>query len=321
MFDVTALGELLIDFTFTGNSSSGNRLFEQNPGGAPANVLACLSRCGKKTAFIGTVGADMHGQYLRAVLTENSIDTTGLSETDRAFTTLAFEALSDTGERTFSFARHPGADTCLTPKAVPDEIIRNSRVFHFGSISLSAEPSRTATLHALEIAREAGCVITYAPNYRAPLWASREEAVRGMRAAIPYADMIKIASDESELLTGCTAPEDAAMALVMKGVRVCVVTMGQDGALVAVPDGIAHVPTIPSPAHDTTGAGDAFWGGFLTAFLESGLSPAELSLTDCIRFARFGNAAAGLCIRKHGGISAMPKRDEIYAVLDLMKGN
>ncbi len=319
MFDVTALGEILIDFTFTGNSSSGNRLFEQNPGGAPANVLACLSRCGKKTAFLGTVGKDMHGQFLRDVLTENGIDTEGLTEADNAFTTLAFVALSDNGERTFSFARQPGADTCLTPEAVQEEHVRNSRIFHFGSISLSAEPCRSATYHALDIARRAGCVITYDPNYRASLWASREEAIRGMRAALPYADMVKISDEEAEAVTGCSAPEDAAMALIMKGVRVAAVTMGKDGALIAVPDGIAHVPTLPVPTKDTTGAGDAFWGGFLTAFLESGKTPAELTLADGIRFARFGNAAASLCIQKHGGIPAMPKRDEIYAVLNLMK--
>ncbi len=315
MFDVTALGEILIDFTFTGNSPSGNRLFEQNPGGAPANVLACLSRCGKKTAFLGTVGKDMHGQFLRSVLAQNGIDTAGLTEAENAFTTLAFVALSDTGERSFSFARQPGADTCLTPETVLADRIRDSRIFHFGSISLSAEPCRSATYHALSIAKEAGCVITYDPNYRASLWSDRDAAIRGMRAALPYADMVKISAEEAELITGCSAPEDAALSLVMKGIRVAAVTMGKDGALVAVPDGIAHVPTFDSFVKDTTGAGDAFWGGFLHAFLESGKSPAEVTLADGVSFARFGNAAASLCIQRHGAIPAMPKREEIEAVL------
>ena len=186
MFDVTALGEILIDFTPCGKSAAGQRIFEQNPGGAPANVLTCLSKCGKKTAFIGKVGKDMHGAFLKSVLEENDICTDGLLEDENAFTTLAFVALSDSGERSFSFARKPGADTCLTKEEIRKDLIANSKVFHIGSLSLTSEPVKSATFYALELAKEYGCIISYDPNYRAPLWDSREKAIEGMRSVLSY---------------------------------------------------------------------------------------------------------------------------------------
>ena len=192
MFDVTALGEILIDFTPCGKSEAGQRVFEQNPGGAPANVLACLNKCGKKTAFIGKVGNDMHGQFLVDVLNDSGICTDGVVVDDSVFTTLAFVALSDSGERSFSFARKPGADTCLTQEELKEEIIRDSKVFHIGSLSLTAEPSKGTTFKALEIAKETGCIISYDPNYRAPLWDNSEAAIEGMRSVVSYVDVMNI---------------------------------------------------------------------------------------------------------------------------------
>lgn len=311
MIDVTALGEILIDFTPCGKSEAGQRVFEQNPGGAPANVLACLSKCGKKTAFIGKVGQDMHGQFLKEVLKDSGIITKGVVEDANVFTTLAFVALSDSGERSFSFARKPGADTCLTQAELNEELVRDSRVFHIGSLSLTAEPAKGTTLKALEVAKDAGCIISYDPNYRAPLWDSKEAAIEGMRSVIPYVDVMKISDEETELLTDVIEPEGAAKKLVEMGVSLVAVTLGADGALVCTKEGCAIVPGYKANMVDTTGAGDSFWGGFLNCLLESGKRPIELRLEEVAGFAKYGNAVASLCVEKRGAIPAMPTLEKI----------
>ena len=230
MYDVTALGEVLIDFTPCGTSQGGQALFEQNPGGAPANVLAALCNLGFQTAFIGKVGDDMHGALLKDTLDKAGIDTTGLIVDDSVFTTLAFVSLQN-GERNFSFARKPGADTQLRPEEVKEEIVKNTKIFHCGSLSLTDEPARSATFHAVKMAKEAGALISYDPNYRAPLWNSVEEAKEQMRSMIPYADIMKISDEETALLTDYSDPKEAAQALLDQGVACVVVTLGKDGAL------------------------------------------------------------------------------------------
>ena len=311
MFDVTALGEILIDFTPCGKSAAGQRLFEQNPGGAPANVLTCLSKFGKKTAFIGKVGADMHGQFLTSVLEDNQICTDGVIADDSVFTTLAFVALSDSGERSFSFARKPGADTCLTQEELKEELIRDSKIFHLGSLSLTAEPAKGTSFKALEIAKESGCIVSYDPNYRAPLWDSKEAAIEGMRSVISYVDVMKISDEETELLTGNKEPKDAAEALIAQGVSVVAVTLGADGALVCTKEGQTIVPGYKANMVDTTGAGDSFWGGFLYQLVESGKRPEEVTLEEAASFAKFGNAVASLCVEKRGAIPAMPTLEDV----------
>ena len=311
MFDVTALGELLIDFTPCGKSPAGQNLFEQNAGGAPANVLAALCKCGKKTAFLGKVGADMHGTFLRGVLEENGIDTQGLITDEKVFTTLAFVALSETGERSFSFARKPGADTCLTPEEVADSVIDQSRIFHIGSLSLTADPARSATYRALELAKESGCVISYDPNYRAPLWDNREAAIQEMRGVLPYVNVMKLSDEETLLLTDCAAPEEAAKKLVAGGIPLVAVTLGAEGALVCTKEGTAKVAGFSSKVVDTTGAGDCVWGGFLNQLSESGKHPKDVTLEEARGFARFANACASLCVERRGAIPAMPERNEI----------
>ena len=311
MIDVTALGEILIDFTPCGMSEAGQRVFEQNPGGAPANVLACLNKCGKKTAFIGKVGDDMHGKFLVDVLKNSDICTDGVVVDDSVFTTLAFVALSETGERSFSFARKPGADTCLRQDELNEELIRDSKVFHIGSLSLTAEPAKGTTFKALEIAKEAGCIISYDPNYRAPLWDSKEAAVEGMRSVVSYVDVMKISDEETALLTDIAEPEGAAKALVAQGVSVVAVTLGADGALVCMKEGSTVVPGFKANMVDTTGAGDSFWGGFLKCLLESGKRPEELTLDEVAAFAKYGNAVASLCVEKRGAIPAMPVVEEV----------
>ena len=310
-YDVVALGEILIDFTPCGKSEAGQRLFEQNPGGAPANVLMALSKFGRKTAFIGKVGKDMHGSFLKEVLAKNGISTEGLVEGEDAFTTLAFVALSDSGERSFSFARKPGADTCLSEEEVKKELISESKIFHIGSLSLTAEPVKTTTLKALTLAKESGCIISYDPNYRAPLWKSRDDAIREMRSVIPYVDVMKLSDEETELLTGIVDAEGAARKLIEQGVSLVAVTLGADGALIATKTGHAHVAGYSANMVDTTGAGDSFWGGFLHSLIESGKKPQELSLEEVASFARFGNGVASLCVEKRGAIPAMPTLEEV----------
>ena len=315
MFSVSALGELLIDFTDAGTSAGGQRLFERNPGGAPANVLVALERLGHKTAFLGKVGQDMHGEFLRATLEEQGIDTTGLVTDPDAFTTLAFVALAPNGEREFSFARKPGADTRITADELARDVIGDSRVFHVGSLSLTDEPARSATLAALACAREAGCVLSYDPNYRANLWPSVEAAMDQMRSVVPQMDLMKLSDEECELLTGEKDPEAAAASLLERGPKVVAVTLGAGGAYVRCAEGGAEVAGFPADAVDATGAGDSFWGGFLAAFCESGKAPAEVTLADAVSFARLGNAVASLCVRKRGAIPAMPTREEAEALL------
>ena len=315
MFSVSALGELLIDFTDAGTSAGGQRLFERNPGGAPANVLVALERLGHKTAFLGKVGQDMHGEFLRATLEEQGIDTTGLVTDPDAFTTLAFVALAPNGEREFSFARKPGADTRITADELARDVIASSRVFHVGSLSLTDEPARSATLAALACAREAGCVLSYDPNYRANLWPSVEAAMDQMRSVVPQMDLMKLSDEECELLTGEKDPEAAAASLLERGPKVVAVTLGAGGAYVRCAEGGAEVAGFPADAVDATGAGDSFWGGFLAAFCESGKTPAEVTLADAVSFARLGNAVASLCVRKRGAIPAMPTREEAEALL------
>ncbi|MBM6775130.1 carbohydrate kinase family protein [Olsenella profusa] len=314
-YSVSALGELLIDFTDAGTSEAGGHLFERNAGGAPANVLVALQRLGHKTAFLGKVGCDMHGAFLRRTLEENGIDTTGLVSDPDAFTTLAFVQLAPNGEREFSFARKPDADTRITADELARDVIADSRVFHVGSLSLTDEPARSATLEALRVAREAGCVTSYDPNYRANLWPSAEAASEQMRSVVPQMDLMKLSDEECELLTGEKDPAAAAATLLEQGPRVVAVTLGAGGAYVACAEGGREVPGFPAEAVDATGAGDSFWGGFLAAFCESGKAPAEVTLDDAVSFARLGNAVASLCVRKRGAIPAMPERSEAEALL------
>ena len=315
VISVTALGEVLIDFTDAGISASGQKLFERNPGGAPANVLVALKNLGHDVAFIGKVGQDMHGEFLRQTLVENGIDCTGLISDPDFFTTLAFVALDENGDRSFSFARKPGADTQLKPEDLPLDIIKDSKVFHVGSLSLTDEPARSATIAALEAAKAAGCVMSYDPNYRDSLWPSAEAAAKQMRSIVKYMDLIKISAEECPLMTDKTDPEEAAKILLEQGASIVVVTLDAEGAFVATKDGSRMVPSFRVEAVDTTGAGDAFWGGFLCAFIESGLAPTDVSIERAATFVRFGNAVASLCVRNRGAIPAMPSRSDVEEVL------
>lgn len=314
-FDITALGELLIDFTDSGLSDAGMRLFERNPGGAPANVLSAAASFGRRTAFIGKVGDDMHGRFLRDTLSAAGIDVSGLVLAPDVFTTLAFVALDDGGERHFSFARKPGADTCLREDELPRYTLAGTRVLHVGSLSLTDEPARSATFAAVTAAKAAGAVISYDPNYRAALWPDVQTAAAQMRAMLPYADVVKLSDEETLLLTGDADPAESAHRLLSQGVSCAAVTLGARGALVAARDGVRTVPGFVVRTVDTTGAGDAFWGGFLHRMLALDKAPAALTVEDAADCARWGNASAACCITKRGAIPAMPSLDEVQALL------
>lgn len=311
MYDIVSLGELLIDFTESGLSPAGMRLFEQNAGGAVANLVAAASKCGAKTALLAKVGADMHGRFLKQALIDAGVDVGGVVEAEDVFTTLAFVALSPNGERDFSFARKPGADTCLRLEDIDCGKLEHTRVFHTGSLSLTTEPVRSVTYQCIDMAKASGAVISYDPNYRASLWTNQAEAVRFMRSLIVTADIIKVSCEELPFLTGETEPEAAADVLLDQGVSIVAVTLGKAGAYVRVRNGARMAPGFAANAVDTTGAGDAFLGGFLFRYLSLNKTLKEISIDDAADCARFGNAAASLCIERRGAIPAMPSLADV----------
>ena len=314
-FDIVSLGELLVDFTECGHSAAGMRLFEQNAGGGVANMAAAAAACGKKTACISKVGGDMHGAFLKAAMENAGVDMRGLRVDESVFTTLAFVALAPSGEREFSFARKPGADACLRTDELDRDLLTHTKVFFHGTISCILEPAATATREAIRIAKQAGAVIAYDPNYRASLWESQARAVDVMRSLVPTADFVKLSDEETGLMTGETDPVKASKVLADRGVKVVAVTLGGQGALVRVKDAYRLVPGFTAKAVDTTGAGDSFSGGFLSRFLDDGKRIEDVTLADAAEYARFGNATASLCVERRGGIPAMPSLADILARL------
>lgn len=314
--DIVALGELLIDFTEAGYGKDGRKLFEQNPGGAPANLLTAASHMGCRTAFIGKVGADMHGAFLIETLKKEGIDTGAIVEDADYFTTLAFVEIDESGERHFSFARKPGADTMLQKKDLDNKLLSNCRLFHFGSLSLTDEPSKGATLEAVALAQKAGAMISYDPNYRPSLWKNQPTAIAEMKAVISFADVMKVSDEESLLLTGMTDYEEAADALLAMGPKLVAITLGEKGVLVARKDKKEIIKAFQVVTVDTTGAGDSFWGGFLSCFLSFNRSVEQMEWEDVKRCAITGNAVAALCVQKRGGIPSVPNMEMVRAFME-----
>ncbi len=312
MTDIVALGEALIDFTYNGLSKDGQKLFEQNAGGAPCNLLASANKCGLKTAFIGKVGNDMHGLFLKQTMRNAGIETKNLIVSDNYFTTLAFVGISETGERNFSFSRKNSADIMLDPTEVDEDLIKTSKIFHIGSLSLTNEPAKSATMHAINIAKLNNVIVSYDPNYRASLWPNENAAITAMRSLIPFVNIMKISDEESHLLTGESDPVLAGKALNSLGVDIVCVTLGDKGVWVSQKGiGILVDGFRPSTVCDTTGAGDSFFGGFLSEFIKQKATLSTVTLDKLAEFARFGNAVASLCIEKRGGIPAMPDLDKV----------
>lgn len=315
--DLLCLGELLVDFTPAGRSPQGMALFEQNPGGAPANVCCAVARLGGRSAFVGKVGDDLHGRFLRRALEQEGVDVRGLVSDPAVFTTLAFVGLDEQGERSFSFARKPGADTCLRPQELDPALWRQARVFHFGSLSLTDEPARSATLYALQLARESGCLVSYDPNYRAALWPSPAQAVEQMRRVLPQVQLLKCAEEEVCLLTGREDPLKAAQALLDEGPQAVVLTLGSRGARFFSRRCQAQAAAFRVQAVDTTGAGDCFWGAFLLRLLETCCAPEALTQSQAEDCLRFGCAASACCVQGRGAIPSLPRRGTVETLLHI----
>ncbi len=311
LYDVTALGELLIDFTENGTSSQGNPLMEANPGGAPCNVLAMLERLGKKTAFIGKVGKDMFGEQLKAAVEEVGIDTRNLIMDKTVHTTLAFVHTYPDGDRDFSFYRDPGADMMLTKDEVQKDLIENSRIFHFGTLSSTHEGVREATRHAIDLAKEAGCIITFDPNLRPPLWKSLEDARKEIEYGMTKCDVLKISDNEVEFLFG-TSDYDKGAALIREKYHIplVLITMGKDGSRAYYKDlRVEAAPFLQENTIETTGAGDTFCASALNYVLEHGLE--NLTEDNLMELLTFANAAASLITTRKGALRVMPDRQEV----------
>lgn len=315
LYDVTALGELLIDFTENGNSSQGNPTFEANPGGAPCNVLAMLNRLGKKTAFIGKVGNDMFGKQLKTAVEECGIDTRNLVMDDEIHTTLAFVHTYPDGDRDFSFYRNPGADMMLTVDELNLDLVRDTRIFHFGTLSMTHDGIRATTKKAVETAKEAGALISFDPNLREPLWDSLDNAKEQVRWGLGKCDVLKISDNEIQWLTG----ENDFTAGVKKireefPIPLILVSMGRDGSRAYYGDHYVEVaPFLQENTIETTGAGDTFCACVLNYVLENGLE----ALTDeqLKEMLTFANAAASIITTRKGALRVMPTREEVLGFL------
>lgn len=314
--DVVALGELLIDFTENGMSAQGNPLFEANPGGAPCNVLAMLSRLGHKTAFVGKVGQDFFGQQLEKAIREVGIDASGLRRDPEVHTTLALVHNTPDGDRDFSFYRNPGADMMLREDELPESLIKEARIFHFGTLSMTHEGVRQATKKAIRIAKEAGALISFDPNLREPLWNSLEDAKEQVLYGLGQCDILKISDNEIQWLSG-EQDFDAGVRWIRArfSIPLILVSMGRDGSRAYYQDKIVEVkPFLQPTTIETTGAGDTFCACVLHYILLHGLS--ELTETDLWVMLRYANAAASIITTRKGALRVMPKPEEIKRLLD-----
>lgn len=315
MFDVVALGELLIDFASQSVDAKGYPTMAANPGGAPANFLAALNACGKKTALIGKVGTDTFGRLLVNTVQEAGIETKGIVMDDSVFTTLAFVTFDDKGDRSFSFARKPGADTCLRWEEVEKTLIDNAKVFHFGTLSLTDEPAKTATEEAVAYAKAAGKLITCDPNLRKPLWSSEEAAREAMLWAVAQADVVKVSDEEVDFLWNC-GPEEGAQQLLKLGVSLAMVTLGPEGCLLATKNAAVRVPGPKVSPIDTTGAGDIFGGSAVAKLLELDQNIEALTEEDLRFIASYAVTAASLSTEKLGGIPSIPAPEMVRTMLE-----
>ena len=313
-YDVTALGELLIDLTQNGMSGQGNPILEANPGGAPCNVLACLSKQGHKVAFVGKVGKDGFGEQLTKGLVETGIDTTGLMYDATVHTTLAVVHTYADGDRDFSFYRNPGADMMLKPEEVNEQIIKSSKIFHFGSLSMTDEPVRSAHLHALKVAEEAGCLRSYDPNLRPPLWPNLDVAKENILELMAHCDILKISDNEIQWLSGKEDYDEGIAWLRSQfDIPLIFLTLGKDGSRAYCGEVRTEQAGFKLNTIETTGAGDTFFGSVLHHVLTKGWRPYTKEELD--EMLRFANAAAAIVTTRRGALRVMPSAEEIAEVL------
>lgn len=313
-YDVIALGELLIDFTMNGQSEQGNNMFEACPGGAPCNVLALLNKMGKKTAFIGKVGKDQFGALLRDTITEAGIDAANLMVDENVNTTLAFVHTFPDGDREFSFYRNPGADMMLTADEVNPEVVKDTKVFHFGTLSMTHEGVREATKKAVETAKANGCLVSFDPNLRPPLWSSLDLAKEQMEYGFGKCDILKISDNEIQFVSG-KEDYDEGIAYLQEtyNIPLILLTMGKDGSRAYYKGMRVERPGFSVKAIETTGAGDTFCGSSLNYLVDHDFENlTEEQLGEMLTFA---NAAAALVTTKKGAIKAMPVKEEVLELI------
>ncbi len=315
MLHILTVGELLIDLTQTYIDEKGVRNFAANPGGAPANVAVAAAKLGAGAGFIGKVGRDTFGADLRAVLERWGVDTAGLYSTDEALTTQAVVSVAPSGERSFAFYRSPGADTLLTEEEVAQALREAPSIVHFGSVSLTAEPARSATLAAARLGREKGALVSYDPNYRANLWPNLETALTWMKAPLPLTDILKISDEELPLLTGTEDPVAGSETLAKEnGIRLVLITLGSKGVFYRLGEHTGIVPGFKVKVADTNGAGDTFHGALLSRLALRGKAPLEgLEPQELEALLTFANKAAALTCSRSGAIPAMPTLAEVEA--------
>ena len=314
-YDVTALGELLIDFTENGKSNQGNPLFEANPGGAPCNVLAMLAKLGHNTAFIGKVGNDFFGEQLRAAIKEVGIDDTGLCTDEKIHTTLAMVHTYPDGDRDFSFYRNPGADMMLNKAEIREDILKDTKIFHFGTLSMTHEEVREATKAAIHIAEEAGAVISFDPNLRPPLWESLDEAREQVLYGLGHCQILKISDNEIQWLTGEEDYSDGVNWIRERyQIPLILVSMGREGSRAYYNEMMVEVkPFLQDNTIETTGAGDTFCGCVLHYVCEHGINGLkEENLAEMLTFA---NAAASIITTRKGALRVMPEEKEIKLLI------
>lgn len=311
MTDITTIGELLIDLTQVGQNAQKIPIMAANPGGAPANVAVAASRLGANTAFIGKVGNDGFGSFLRQVLRDNRVSDQFL-QFDEGITTMAVVTVADDGERSFRFVR--GADRMLTAEDVPQQAVEQTKCFHFGSVSLTAEPAGTATLDAVNRAKRAGAVISYDPNYREALWHSAEEAKEWMQKPLEMVDILKISEEELPLLTGTTDLKQGAEILSRKGISLILITLGGEGAFCHYFGEQFHIPGVRTEIADTNGAGDTFLGAVLSQLCKREHFLKNLSVKEVEEIVSFANRAASITCSRSGAIPAMPSLAELQEV-------
>ena len=313
MLDVVAIGELLVDLTGIATDGDGYPTFNAHPGGAPCNFLAALSRFGLKTAFLGKVGEDAFGHLLIKTLADAGIETRGLCMDPDVFTTLAFVALDAHGDRTFSFARKPGADTQLRPEELDLTLIDEARILHFGSLSLTGEPARAATMRAVAYAKARKKWITFDPNLRLPLWPSEQAAREQILWGLGQADVVKISGEEVAFLWNCPAEEGAERLVRGLGVHLAMVTLGAEGCLLMNAGAVCRVQAPAVNPVDTTGAGDIFGGSAIFRLLELGRAPESLTAAELGEIGRFAAAAASLSTERPGGMCSVPTLEMVRA--------
>lgn len=314
-YDVTALGELLIDFTENGTSSQGNPVMEANPGGAPCNVLSMLKRLGHSTNFIGKIGKDMFGDQLEAALLEVGIGTDGLKRDEKVNTTLAFVHTAPDGDREFSFYRNPGADMMLSIEDIDEEQIKNSKIFHYGSLSMTDEVCREATKAAIAIAEEAGCLLSFDPNLREPLWHTMDDAREQISYGLSHCNILKISDNEVQWLTGLSDYDEGITWIKERyNIPLILLSMGKDGSRAYYKDIRVEVPAIiQENTIETTGAGDTFGACILHCVLDYGWKGYdEAELKEMLSFA---NAAASIVTTRKGALRVMPSKEEVEAML------